>query len=172
MLRPCSDVVGSVSSIGLQIPTVNSGPYSMCRLLAVLIALCTAPFQISFAQAEIVASPRDLAIVRINVIDLLANEPRLPLPIKQRREALLAYYQELGGELVWLGTQRASELVARLRDAEGDGLNSQDYPSKQLTTLIADGSADKRKLAIIELYFSAAFLEYASDLKVGRIPAK
>ena len=92
----------------------------------------------------------------------------MPLPIKQRREALLAYYQEFGGELVWLGTQRASELVARLRDAEGDGLDPQDYPSKQLTTLIADGSADKRKLAIIELYFSAAFLEYASDLKVGR----
>ncbi|MGB8579098.1 MAG: peptidoglycan-binding protein, partial [Pseudolabrys sp.] len=92
----------------------------------------------------------------------------MPLPIKQRREALLAYYQEFGGELVWLGTQRASELVARLKDAEGDGLDPQDYPSKQLTTLIADGSADKRKLAITELYFSAAFLEYASDLKVGR----
>ena len=168
MLRRCSDIVGSESSVGLQIPTVHSQPYSMRRFLIVLVALWVVPFQISFAQAEIVASPRDLAIVRINVIDLLANEPRLPLPIKQRREALLAYYQEFGGELIWLGTQRASELVARLRDAEGDGLDSQDYPSKQLTTLIADGSADKRKLAIIELYFSAAFLEYASDLKVGR----
>ena len=34
-------------------------------------------------------------------------------------------------------------------------------------------SIDKRGLAIIELYFSAAFLEYASDLKVGRfLPSK
>jgi L,D-transpeptidase YcbB len=159
MLRRCSDIVGRQSFVR---------PRLVCRLLVVLIALCAVTSRSPLAQAETALSPRDLAIVRINVIDLLTNEPRLPLPIRQRRDALLAYYHEFGGALIWLGTQRASELVARLKDAEGDGLDPQDYPGKQLASLIAAGSPDKRMLGIVELYFSAAFLEYASDLRVGR----
>ncbi len=159
MLRRCSDGIGSLSFVRPQFPGC---------LLAVLIAFCVVSFRMTPARAETALSPRDLAIVRINVIDLLTNEPRLPLPIRQRRDALLAYYHEFGGALIWLGTQRASAFVARLRDAEGDGLDPHDYPGKQLASLIADGSPDKRRLGIVELYFSAAFLEYASDLKVGR----
>src|SRR5215475_10793102 len=138
---------------------------------AVCIALA---LQFSDAQAQIVSSPRDLAVIRINLLDLLAREPNLPLPIRQRREALEAYYQTFGGELLWLASSRANAIISRLKDAEADGLDSNDYPSKQLATLAATGSStDKRGLAIIELYFSSAFLEYASDLKVGRfLPSK
>ena len=137
-------------------------------------ALCLAGIAVFDAQAQIVSSPRDLAVIRINLLDLLANEPNLPLPISQRHEALQAYYQTFGGELLWLGSNRANALISRLKNAEADGLDPNDYPSKQLATLSAGGpSTDKRGLAIIELYFSSAFLEYASDLKVGRfLPSK
>ena len=145
------------------------------RIFASAVPFCIAlALQFSDAQAQIVSSPRDLAVIRINLLDLLAHEPNLPLPIRQRREALEAYYQTFGGELLWLASSRANAIISRLKDAEADGLDSNDYPSKQLATLAATGSStDKRGLAIIELYFSSAFLEYASDLKVGRfLPSK
>ena len=58
--------------------------------------------------------------------------------------------------------------------AATDGLDPKDYPSKQLAGLAAAKSTDdKRSLALVELFFSAAFLEYASDIKVGRfLPRK
>jgi murein L,D-transpeptidase YcbB/YkuD len=126
------------------------------------------------ARADIAISPRDAAIVRINVIDLLANEPRLPLPIKQRREVLQAYYQAGNGDLLWLGTKRASAFVKRLLAADKEGLDPKDYPGKQLAEINEEApTLDKRKLAIVELYFSAALLEYTSDLRVGRfLPSK
>jgi murein L,D-transpeptidase YcbB/YkuD len=145
------------------------------RIFASAVPFCIAlALQFSDAQAQIVSSPRDLAVIRINLLDLLAHEPNLPLPIRQRREALEAYYQTFGGELLWLASSRANAIISRLKDAEADGLDPNDYPSKQLATLTATGpSTDKRGLAIIELYFSSAFLEYASDLKVGRfLPSK
>ena len=150
-------------------------PTAIRRIFASTVLLCIAlALQFSAAQAQIVSSPRDLAVIRINLLDLLANEPNLPLPIRQRREALEAYYQTFGGELLWLASSRANALISRLKNAEADGLDPNDYPSKQLATLSATGpSTDKRGLAIIELYFSSAFLEYASDLKVGRfLPSK
>ena len=136
------------------------------RLLAAVICLLCAA---SGAHADIALSPRDAAIVRINVLDLLANEPRLPLPIKERREVLEAYYRTSNGNLLWLGTKRASALVARLLTADKDGLDPKDYPGKQLAEVNEESpTLDKRKLAIAELYFSAAFLHYTSDLRVGR----
>lgn len=130
--------------------------------------------QISQPRAQIVSSPRELAVIRINVLDLLVHEQSLPLPVKQRREALWEYYQVFSGELLWLGSRRPDELLARLQNAASDGLDPKDYPSKQLAKLAAAKSTDdKRSLALVELFFSAAFLEYASDIKVGRfLPRK
>src|SRR5499427_2866726 len=145
------------------------------RIFASAVPFCIAlALQFSDAQAQIVSSPRDLAVIRINLLDLLAHEPNLPLPIRQRRDALEAYYQNFGGELLWLASSRTNTFISRLKNAEADGLDPNDYPSKQLETLSATGpSTDKRGLAIVELYFSSAFLEYASDLKVGRfLPSK
>ena len=168
MLRRCSDAAGLQSTSEQRRLSINPlRRFALFRLgFITVFALC---LQVNAVQADIDISLRDLAIVRINVIDLLANEPRLPLPVKQRREALRAYYQEFNGDLVWLGTKRASALVARLKAADSDGLDPKDYPSDQLAKLnMASATTDKRGLAIVELYFSAAFLEYASDLKVGR----
>jgi murein L,D-transpeptidase YcbB/YkuD len=170
MLRPCSDVDRAKPRKNTHNVTAAAGSSLTRGMLSFLVAfgLCLS-VQVSGARAQPQHSLRDLAIIRINVIDLLANEPRLPLPIKQRRDSLRAYYQEFSGKLLWLGTPRAQALVARLSAAMDDGLDPKDYPSKELAKLnTAAASTDKRGLAIVELYFSAAFLEYASDIKVGR----
>lgn len=174
MPRQCSDRVlkDFAKPSQLRIATLRG---SMRHIFALALAVCVSlTLQISNAPAQIVSSPRELAVIRINLLDLLANEPNLPLPIRQRHDALQAYYQTFGGELLWLGSSRANSFLSRLKNAEADGLDPNDYPSKQLASLSAGGpSTDKRGLAIIELYFSAAFLEYVSDLKVGRfLPSK
>ena len=119
-------------------------------------------------------SPRDLAVIRLNIIDLLAKDPDLPLPVRQRQEALLAYYSDAPGSLLWLGADRTADFVARLRAVDEDGLEPSAYPADQLAILIASADeADKRSRSIIELHFSAALLEYSSDLQVGRfLPRK
>lgn len=148
MRRPCPEPLRAVIAV----------------LLLALLWLTPA-----IAQDRLDLSARDVAVVRINIIDLLANEPRLPLPIRQRRDVLRTYYEEQGGDLLWLNSPRAALMVSRLTNATDDGLKPEDYPGPQLASLLhAAGETDKRSLAIIELYFSAAFLEYASDLKVGR----
>jgi murein L,D-transpeptidase YcbB/YkuD len=126
------------------------------------------------AAAEPVFSPRDLAVIRLNIIDLLTNDPDLPLPVRQRQAALLGYYSEDAGTLLWLGADRTADFIARLRGAAADGLDPSSYPADQLALLIASADkADKRTRSIIELHFSAALLEYASDLQVGRfLPRK
>jgi murein L,D-transpeptidase YcbB/YkuD len=124
--------------------------------------------------ATVQEQQRNLAVIRINAIDLLAREKRLPLPIQQRRDVLRAYYEEQAGELLWLRDDRAEALVAILNDAGADGLRPDDYPTRQLLSLMQSADPeDVRGLALIELFFSAAFLEYSSDLSVGRfLPAK
>ena len=122
------------------------------------------------ARADIALTPREAAIVRLNVLDLLAKEPRLPLPIKQRRDVLEAYYHTGNGALLWLGSKRAGALVKRLLAADKEGLDPKDYDGKALAEVNEESpTLDKRRLAIAELYFSAAFLQYASDLRVGRV---
>jgi murein L,D-transpeptidase YcbB/YkuD len=127
-----------------------------------------------WAAAGVDDAQRNLAVIRINAIDLLAHEPKLPLPIQQRRDVLRSYYQENDGDLLWLNDRRANALVARLKNAQVDGLRPEDYPSRQLASLAdAVGKTDARSLAVVELFFSAAFLEYTSDLSVGRfLPSK
>jgi len=126
------------------------------------------------ANAAVPLTGEGSAAVVINLADLLANEPGLPLPVRQSYEALNAYYQEEAGPLLWIGSDRMVTLVERLSTAQVDGLDQADYPIDKLAEFadIAE-ETDIRGKAIIELYFSAAFLEYASDLQVGRfLPRK
>jgi L,D-transpeptidase YcbB len=103
--------------------------------VAVLAAILWIFLPIAATQAA--WSPEERASIRSSIFELLSNEQGIPLPIKQRREALQAYYQELGGELLWLEGDRAAAFVSRLKGAERDGLDPNDYPSKQLSSLSA-----------------------------------
>jgi murein L,D-transpeptidase YcbB/YkuD len=175
MRRRCNDPHRQIAEIGRRRLPCVSRPNAIARFTTGFVVFwLSLTWQISQPWAQIVSSPRELAIIRINVLDLLVHEQSLPLPVKQRRDALWEYYQEFGGELLWLGSRRPNELLARLQNAASDGLDPKDYPSKQLAGLAAAKSTDdKRSLALVELFFSAAFLEYASDIKVGRfLPRK
>ncbi len=148
----------------------TSTPFAaLCAMAFVAVIALAAP-----ATAQGGLSAEDNAAIRADIVDLLANEPNLPLPVRQRQEGLTAYYRDHDGELLWLGTGRAPRFIAWLRAAADDGLDPADYPIDQLAKLNAAVEAtDDRGRAIIELHFSAAFLEYASDLKVGRfLPRK
>ena len=175
MRRRCNDPHRHVIEIGRRRWPCASRPNVFARFATVIVVFwLSLTWQVAQPRAQIVSSPRELAIIRINVLDLLVHEQSLPLPVKQRRDALWEYYQVFGGELLWLGSRRPNELLARLQSAATDGLDPKDYPSKQLAGLAAAKSTDdKRSLALVELFFSAAFLEYASDIKVGRfLPRK
>lgn len=139
--------------------TVLSPVLALVAVLALAAAAVAAPL-----------SPADRVALRAEIVDLLAREPNLPLPVRQRSEALAAYYGDGARPILWLGEPRAGELVAWLRNAAEDGLDPAAYPAEQLAKLMAAADAtNSRGRAIIELHFSAAFLQYASDLQVGRV---
>jgi murein L,D-transpeptidase YcbB/YkuD len=152
----------------------NRSPLAMRALLALIVGvlLLAAP---SGASAQFLTAGADAAAIRQEVADLLAKETTLPLPIKQRRAVLSKYYADKSSELLWLSSLRGRLLVLRMTDAAADGLARDDYPAAQLTKLLDSAAVitDRRSLAIVELHFSAAFLEYASDLSIGRfLPSK
>ncbi len=137
----------------------------LLALLAFLIVIVAA----SSSRADVVLSPADRVALRAEIVHLLANEPGLPLPVRQRSEALTAYYSDGAQPILWLGETRAADFVAWLRNAGGDGLDPAAYPADQLEKLAAAvGETNARGKAIVELHYSAAFLQYAADLQVGR----
>jgi murein L,D-transpeptidase YcbB/YkuD len=104
-------------------------------------------------------------------IALVLDTPgRLELPLERIRPALKAHYVDNRGTIYWVGTGRMTPFIQRLLDAEDDGLNPADYPIDTLIDL-RDGLADHDPVsaARAELYFSAFFVAYASDLKTGRV---
>ena len=113
------------------------------------------------------------------VADFLNQGQRVVLPVRQRKDALWSYYVKNEGAPIWLDSARARQLVLRMKRADLDGLRVEDYPSKQLERLamhnkLSFGVRDLRAFQVaLELYYSAFFLKYASDLKVGRfLPTK
>jgi L,D-transpeptidase YcbB len=140
-------------------------------LLAGFIALAAGPVQAGKgdfnpdARAQPGYSETAAAIA-----ELLASPERLELPIERIRDALKAHYVDNGGTIYWVGTGRMTPLIQRLQRAADDGLEPGDYPIESLIAVrdrISD--ADPRTAAHAELYFSAFFIAYAADLKIGRV---
>jgi len=149
-------------------PLTRIGRLPALRPVLAMVALWLAVIAMP-AHADAPLSPADRVALRAEIVDLLANEPNLPLPVRQRSAALTAYYGEGARPILWLGERRTAELVAWLRNAAEDGLDPGAYPADQLDKLMAAaGETTSRGRAIIELHCSAAFLQYASDLQVGR----
>ena len=101
---------------------------------------------------------------------ILDSPERLELPLERVRPALKTHYVTNDGPIYWVGTGRMTSFIQRLRNAADDGLNPDDYPVSTLIKL-RDGIKDSDPLtaARAELYYSAFFIAYASDLKVGRV---
>jgi L,D-transpeptidase YcbB len=104
------------------------------------------------------------------VEDILTSGDRLPLPLEKVKAALQAHYVKSAAEPYWVGTGRMQQFLTRLQNATLDGLDSAAYPIAALRQVAADaqsGGADEGAKA--ELYFSAFFVAYAADLKIGRV---
>ncbi|MDJ0896271.1 MAG: L,D-transpeptidase family protein [Alphaproteobacteria bacterium] len=81
-----------------------------------------------------------------------------------------AYYTSNPAKPLWLDADAGRELLAALQDAAFEGLDPAHYPTAEIATRTdaLAGAAPKAK-AETELFLSAAFLEFASDLKTGRL---
>lgn len=109
-------------------------------------------------------------VVTSEIVRLLNSGVSFAPDGERFRSALRAYYKDRAGTLLWLGTDRMTILINRLTRAEEDGLDSSQYPVADLKARLSSvATADTQALAETELVFSAAFLAYASDLKVGRL---
>jgi L,D-transpeptidase YcbB len=150
---------------------VNSAHPHRDRVLGALalVLLAIAVVVPGVARADLSLSAADRVALRAEIVNLLSGEPGLPLPVRQRSEALTAYYSDGASPILWVGEPRAAAFVNWIRHAADDGLDPASYPADQLEQLnAAVGATNSLGRAIVELHFSAAFLQYASDLQVGR----
>ncbi|MCA3572557.1 MAG: L,D-transpeptidase family protein [Aestuariivirga sp.] len=114
-----------------------------------------------------VQDPEDVANV---IAEILQDPERLPLPLERIRPALLQHYLHDAGPIYWVGTGRMTPFLQRLADAADDGLNPDDYPIDALIELRDSlDEYDPENAAMAELFYSAFFVAYAADLKIGRL---
>jgi L,D-transpeptidase YcbB len=133
----------------------------LLRMVVVLVLVVLAP---------LAALAQDAGQVQAAIAQLLTSGQRLALPIERIRPALTAHYVSSRGAIYWVGTGRMDSFITRLQKAKNDGLNSADYPVAFLTSLRDDlNPGDPSAAAQAELAFSAFFVSYAADLKIGRI---
>lgn len=93
-----------------------------------------------------------------------------PEQVRKTGKVLESFYKKTGRISIWFGTDRMEQLVKRMRAARVDGLNPEDYPIDKLRSFltIKKQVKDKQSRAIMEIWFSTYFLQYTSDLKLGR----
>ena len=131
------------------------------RLIIVMVLIILAP---------LTALAQDAGQVQAAIAQLLSGGQRLALPVERIRPALAAHYVNGHGSIYWVGTGRMDSFIQRLQQAKLDGLNSADYPVAYLISLKNDlNPNDPFAAAQAELAFSAFFVSYAADLKIGRI---
>ena len=182
----------------VQVPAPTSPPAASAGIVpAASIATAnkpdptTAPAPVAAAPAPAVAAsapatvPAPVAAIdpdpvagalQARLAELAAALPRRL--VKAEREALATYYVDARFHPVWVAngtwTAGANAVIARLKDAEEDGLDPADYPVPVLglggITPRIDNPAE---LAEAEFKLSAAALLYARDARGGRIdPAR
>ncbi len=152
-------------------PNVNPTIACVVAALAVLGAAAPAGFAQSPAQT---LAPLPTPLARA-VGDLVSGDwSTLPLPVRQERAALEEYYATNLGEPLWPTAARMRDFIAALNSVDRDGLDPGAYPTAHLARLAGiSGFGGYASSAQVELYFSAIFLRFARDLRVGRfLPTK
>jgi L,D-transpeptidase YcbB len=140
----------------------------MRNRLKILVLLFAAVLLALPARA---AAPAPEIKAQINAI--LSSQQRLPLPLERVRQTLVTHYIKNNGPVYWVGTGRMVPFAQRLQNAAYDGLDPSAYPTAALINLgTKSANADAFTAAQAELYYSAFFVAYASDLKVGRVTPK
>ncbi len=120
------------------------------------------------AMGHAVAAPPDAIKAQIRAI--LTNGQRLPLPLERVKATLVAHYLKNDAGVYWVDTGRMLPFVQRMNAAVYDGLDTTSYPVTALIDLAKKAAGpDAFVAAQAELYYSAYFIAYAGDLRVGRV---
>jgi L,D-transpeptidase YcbB len=113
---------------------------------------------------------QDAGSIHNAIVELLSGGQRLALPLERIRPALTAHYITNNGVIYWVGSGRMDKFILRVQNAKADGLNPDDYPIDNLISLRDTlDENDSEAAAQAELYYSAFFVAYAADLKIGRV---
>jgi L,D-transpeptidase YcbB len=111
--------------------------------------------------------PADRAVAE-KIRDLLAAKTDKIFANKRERAAVESFYQARHLAPVWLDkgveNARAQAVIARLKDADADGLDVSDYKTPTFAALGPEG------LAEAELKLTQTVLTYARHLQAGRFP--
>src|SRR3954464_13807562 len=111
--------------------------------------------------------PADRAVAE-KIRDLLATRGDKLFTAKKEREAVEAFYQNRNLAPVWLDkgieNARAEAVIARMKNADADGLEPGDYKAPSFSGLAPDA------LAEAELRLTRAVLTYARHVQAGRFP--
>jgi L,D-transpeptidase YcbB len=107
-------------------------------------------------------------VVAEKIRDLLAAKTDKIFASKKERTAVEAFYQARNLAPLWLekGVQnaRASAVIARLKDADADGLDVNDYKTPSFAGMSPDA------LAEADLKLTQTVLTYARHVQAGRFP--
>lgn len=135
-----------------------------------IISVVLFGFLTIFSAARVLAAA-DPAETKAAIAQLLSGRERLPLPIERVRQTLAAHYVKNNASLYWVGSTRTLQFIQRMQNATLDGLDPEAYPIDSLIDLAkgSNTSADPYDAATAELYYSAFFIAYAADLKIGRV---
>jgi murein L,D-transpeptidase YcbB/YkuD len=111
--------------------------------------------------------PADRAVAE-NIRDLLARTPDGAFAGRKERAAVEAFYRDRNHAPLWLDqgveNARAKAVIARLKNADADGLEPGEYRSPNFAGLAGDA------LAAAELKLTRTLLTYARHLQAGRFP--
>ena len=160
-------------------PPLNAGlmpskPALAIAILAVAMQAIGLP-----ARSQELVTNRPISPLKEAIVALLAMPDSLEFQVRNRIDALKQYYSDASSSTLWDDAERADAFLHRLRVAQNDGLDPSDYPSdvliasSRINRFALSREAQIRQRASTELYWSAIFLKYAADLKVGRfLPSK
>jgi murein L,D-transpeptidase YcbB/YkuD len=111
--------------------------------------------------------PADRVIAE-KIHDLLAAKSDRIFASKKERTAVEAFYQKRNLAPIWLDkgveNARAKSVIARLKNADADGLELSDYRTPNFASLGTDA------LAEADLKLTQTVLTYARDVQAGRFP--
>jgi L,D-transpeptidase YcbB len=111
--------------------------------------------------------PADRAVAE-KIRDLLATKGDKIFASKKERSAAEAFYQARAYAPLWLDkgieNARSKAVIARLKDADTDGLDVNDYKTQSFAGLAPDAQAEA------ELKLAQTVLTYARHVQAGRFP--
>lgn len=126
-----------------------------------------------FLAIGLVLHPAEVAAnTSLEDVRRILNDPeRLPLIVEKRRKAISEYYGSEEAELLWLDQARGEELTQLMKAAGQEGLRPEDYPHEVLVEASGSlsGELTPSEAAWVELLYTGHFLDFANDLRAGRV---